>query len=147
MVEANLAEHLDNLETSQWNDKVAILSMWFPSGGNGSLVKVEILLNYTTRFRTGFYPKGDIEYQTLVVTPEKSEQRKGLDPDWEEPGRMLHFANTFRDRVKAFNRMQQDGQFSQLQNTMGDLWTNMMKAVEAAEAAAERVRQAAILGR
>ena len=67
-------------------------------------------------------------------------------PDWEEPGRMLHFANTYRDRVKAFNRMQQDAQFSQLQNTMGNMWTNMMKGA-AAEAAAERARQAAITGR
>ena len=101
--------------------------------------------DYTTRFKTGFYPKGDIEYQTLVVTPEKSEQRKGLDADWEEPGRMLHFANTYRDRVKAFNRMQQDAQFSHLQNTMGNMWANMMENA-AADAAVQQQLQRAISG-
>jgi hypothetical protein len=145
-VEANLAGHLDKLDANQWHDKVAILSVWFPASGAALLVKVEILLDYTPRLKTGFYPKGDLEYETLVVTPEKSEQRKGIDADWEEPGRMLHFANAFRDKVKAFNRKQQDAQFAQLQNTMGAMWSNMMKNA-ANEAAAERARQSAILGR
>jgi hypothetical protein len=145
-VEPNLAAQLDKLESSQWSDKVAILSLWFPGGGDAVLVKAEILLNFTTRLRKGFQPKGDLEYQTLVVTPEKSEQGKGIDADWEEAGRMLHFANSYRDKVKALNRMQQDVQFSHLQETMGAMWSNMMKGA-AAEAAAERTRQSAIMGR
>jgi len=146
-VEPYLAERLDNLDASQWKDKVAILSLWFTGDGTCVLVKVEILLQYVTGFKKGtVYPQGDVDYETLLVTPEKSEPGKGLDEDWEEPGRMLHFANLYRKKVLGFRNMLQTNEHSQLNSIMANMWGNMMKDA-AAEAARQQQMQRAILGR
>ncbi len=146
-VEPNLAGRLDQLNADEWTDKVAIVSLWFTTNGTCVLVKVELLVQYITGFKKGtVYPQGDVDYETLVVTPEKSEPGKGLDEDWEEPGRMLHFANLYKKKVLAFKKMLQTNEHAQLNGVMANLWGNMMKNA-AADTAAQQQMQRALLGR
>jgi len=145
-VEPHLAERLDNLEPDQWKEKVAILSLWFTGDRTCVLVKVEILEQYVTGFKKGtVYPQGDVDYETLVVTPEKSERGKGLDEDWEEPGRMLHFANLYKKKVMGYKKMLQSKEQSQLNSVMSNMWGNMMKDA-AADSARQQQMQRALTG-
>ena len=111
------------------------------------LVKIEILDRYQTGFKKAtFNPEGDVDYYTWVVTPEKAELGKGNDADWEEPGRMLHFAKLYKKKVRAFSRLNQDNQFLELQSVMNGMWVNMMQEA-AAEAARQQALQRAVGGR
>ena len=77
-VEADLVQRLDQLGARKWRDKVSILSLWFPNDGDPLLVKLEILERSEPRIVTGFYPKGDVEYATLVITPRNQEPQRAL---------------------------------------------------------------------
>jgi serine/threonine protein kinase len=146
-VEPRLADRLDKLDPDLRRDKVAILSLWFTRDATCVLVKVEILLRYVTGFKRGSaYPRGDVDYETLQVSPEKTENRKGRDEDWEEPGRMLHFANLYKRKVMAYKKMLLAHEHAQLNNVMSNLWANMMHNA-AADAAQQRQLQRAISGR
>jgi hypothetical protein len=123
------------------------LSLWFTKDATPVLVKVEILLRYVTGFKRGtIYPQGDVDYETLRVSPERTERGKGRDEDWEEPGRMLHFANLYKRRVMRYNKMLLATEHAQLDSMMANMWGNMMKNA-AAEAAQQRRLQRAISGR
>jgi hypothetical protein len=146
-VDPYLAERLDNLDADHRNDKVAILTLWFTADARPVLVKVEILLRYVTGFKRGtVYPQGDVDYETLVVSPEKSERIKARDEDWEEPGRMLHFANHYKREVARYKKMLLSNEHAQLNSIMATMWGNMMRNA-ANEAAQQRQLQRAISGR
>ena len=145
-VEPRVAERVDQIGLGNWTEKVAILSIWFGKDAP-LLVKIEILDSHKTGFkRATFNPEGDVDYFTWVVTPEKAELGKGDDADWETPGRMLHFANLYKKRVRAFNRLNQDRQMLQLQSVMSDMWGSMMQGA-AADAARQQALQRAVGGR
>jgi serine/threonine protein kinase len=146
-VEPNLADRLDQLDADLWRDKVAILSLWFTPDASCVLVKVEILLRYVTGFKRGTaYPQGDVDYETLRVSPQKTERVKGRDEDWEEPGRMLHFANLYKRKVMRYKKILLAQEHAQLNSVMASMWAEMMKNA-ASEAAQQRRLQRAISGR
>jgi serine/threonine-protein kinase len=146
-VEPSLAEHLDRLDTDQWENKLAILSVFFTADKASVLVKAEILEHYETRLAPHkFSPTGDVEYFTLVVTPDGAKPAKGLDEDWEKPGRMLHFANVYKNRVKGFRNMLKQFEQLQLNNVMAGMYADMMKGA-AAEAARQQSLQRRIGGK
>ena len=45
----------------------------------------------------------------------------------EQTGRMLHFANAYKNRVMAFKNMLQASEQAQLQSVMGRMWSQMMR--------------------
>jgi serine/threonine-protein kinase len=145
-VDPGLADRLASLADDQLIDKMAIVSVWFPSGAAPELVKAEILQRYVTGFRKGFGPRGDVDYETLVVTPQGSTVAKADDEDWEQPERMLHFANVYKNRVAAYKNMLRTNEQLQLQSIMGNLWGQMMRDA-AAEAARQGALQRAVGGR
>jgi serine/threonine protein kinase len=145
-VEPGLAGRLDSLTEDQLNDKMAIVTVWFPTGSACQLVKVEILERYVTGFKKGFAPRGDVDYETLVVTPQGSTLVKADDEEWEQPGRMLHFANAYKNRVLAFKNMLQTKDQLQLQHIMENMWGQMMRDA-ATEAARQGALQRAVGGR
>jgi hypothetical protein len=145
-VEPNVAGRLDELPADQWKNKVAILSLWFHRD-EPWLVKIEILERYVTGFKRGtYFPEGDVDYETLVVAPEKAELVKAEDADWEQPGRMLHFAKNYKRQVAAFKRANLDRQHLHLQSVMNNMWGDMMRGA-AAEAARQAALQRAVGGR
>jgi serine/threonine-protein kinase len=145
-VEPGLAARLDSLADDQLNDKMAIVSVWFPGGGAPQLVKADILQRYVTGFRKGFGVRGDVDYETLIVTPQGSALAKSEDEEWEQPERMLHFANVYKNRVAAYKNMLRTNEQLQLQNIMSNLWGQMMRDA-AAEAARQGALQRAVGGR
>ena len=136
-VEPGLAERLDGLGSSKLGGKVSILWVWFARDGHSILVKADILQQYVTRFKQGFggQPIGDVEYQTLTVTPVDSTLQKAPDEDWEQAGRMVHFSNNFKNRVKAYRNRLQDREFAAINSTMSNAFASMMKATAAQQAA------------
>src|SRR5262249_12337552 len=105
-VEPSLAERLDQLASGAVRDKVAILSLYVHKDASCVLVKVELLLRYVTGLKRGaIYPQGDVDYEILLVSPERTERQKAPDEDWEEPGRMLHFANLYKKSILRHKKM------------------------------------------
>jgi len=145
-VEPGLAECIDKLDEDQLKDKMAIVSVWVASDGTCQLVKAEILQRYITGFKKGFVPRGDVDYETLVVTPQGSNLAKAEDADWEQPGRMLHFANAYKNRVLAFKNMLQANEQAKLQSVMGNMWGQMMRDAAAKEAQDRQLRQRLLPG-
>ena len=94
-----------SLAADQWKDKMAILTLWITNDGACGLVKAEILEKATPYIRkVGYTHKGDIEYETLQVTPEGTKAARGNDELWEQVGRMNSFANHYRKQVRAYKR-------------------------------------------
>ena len=92
-VEPNLAERLDRLGQKKLTENVSILTLWFTSRRECVLVRVEILEEYTLGLKKAtYYPEGDVDYKTLRISPDGEVFGKAPDEDWEQPERMLHFA-------------------------------------------------------
>jgi hypothetical protein len=145
-VEPSLAGRLDSLAENQLNDKMTIMTVWFPRDGAPQLVQADILQRYVTGFKKGFATRGDVDYETLVVTPQNSSLVKAEDEEWEQPGRMLHFANAYKNRVAAYKNMLKTNEHLQLQNIMGNMWGQMMRDA-AAGAAQQQALQRGVGGR
>ena len=77
-LEPELASRLDDLRADQWKDRVAILTLWFPSGNPALLVKAEILEKAVpTVKKVGYTHKGHVDYETLSVSALRIEARQG----------------------------------------------------------------------
>ena len=96
--------------------------------------------------KVGYTHKGDIEYETLQVTPEGTKAAKGNDELWEQVGRMNSFANHYRNQVKAYNRMLHDHEQNKLSAQMNTMFGEMMRNA-AAQELQQRQLQRAISGR
>jgi hypothetical protein len=145
-VEADMAQRLDELGEALWRDKVSILSLWFPEGGDAVLVKLELLQSSQPRIVIGFYPKGDVEYGTYVITPEDSKAAKGLDEDWEKVGRMQHFAKVVKHKVNAYKHSLKQREATEISTVMAGMYNQMLRG--AADAAANQAAlQRAVGGR
>src|SRR5262249_51964563 len=88
-LEPRLAERRDGVRPDQLEGKGgAIGTLWVWREGKCGLVGVEILQDTRFGIRTGYKREPDVDYQTLLVTPEGSEPKKGTDGDWEQLERM-----------------------------------------------------------
>ena len=147
-LDPRLAEHLDRLDPAQRKDKVAILTVWVTTGGACVLVQVEILEKAIPRIkRVGYSIQADIEYQTHLVTPERSSLGKGIDTDWEVVGRMISFAHHYKNRVKAMKRLLQTKEQDQMTAQMNRAFGQMMQSALAEDQARLRRQQALTGGR
>src|SRR5262249_40223494 len=98
-LEPRLAEHLDGLSPGQREGKgVAILTVWVTRTGVCALVQVEILQRTAFGVKTGYKHQPDVDYETLLVTPQGSRSTIAADDEWEQVGRMLSFANDYKRR-------------------------------------------------
>ena len=72
------------------------MTLWFTPRGDCVLVRVEILERYFLGFKKAtHYPEGDVDYQTLRISPDGEVLGKAPDEDWEQPERMLSFARNY----------------------------------------------------
>lgn len=141
-VEPRLAAQLDRLTPIE-SDRMAILTLWFRDEGACLLVKVEYLIGWRARIASGtYYPKGDIEYTTLQVRPDGRQAGKAPDDDWEQPGRMLRFANQYKNRIKAVKNQIQNREMLAIQSTMGKMMGDMMRGAAVAEAEQRALQRA-----
>ncbi len=141
-LEPQLAAHFDNLAADQWNDKMAILTLWITKDGASGLVKAEILEKATPYIRkVGYTHKGDIEYETLQVTPQGTKVARGNDELWEQVGRMNSFANHYRNQVKAYKRLLHDKEQNQLSAQMNSMFGDMMRNAAASELQQRQLQQ------
>jgi hypothetical protein len=145
-VEPRLAEHLDGLAPAQLRDKVAILTLWVTGVGTCGLVKVDLLEKVTPRIKKGYLGQADLVYETLQMTPEGSRTARADDADWEQLGRMLHFANVYKGRFKAYRRMVRDSEAAQIGAQMNSMFGQMMRGVAQAEQQ-RMIRERAVGGR
>src|SRR5262249_27963078 len=96
-LEPRLAELLDRFAPVQ-REGAAILTVWVTRSGACALVKVEILQRTKYGVKPGFKHQPDIDYETLLLTPEGSRPVVADDDEWEQVGRMLSFANEYKRR-------------------------------------------------
>ncbi len=145
-IEPRLADRLDVLDGEQRN-RMSIITIWFQENGTGMLVKVESLVGCRPRLAPGsYYPKGDVEYTTLQIWPDGQLTGKAPDEDWEQPGRMLRYANQFKSRIKGFKNQVQSREMLSLQSTMGKMMGDMMRGAAEFEAQ-QRALQRGVGGR
>jgi len=147
-LDPRLAEHLEGLDPAQRKDKVAILTLWVTTGGDCVLVQVEILEKAIPRIKkVGYTVQADIEYQTHLVTPERSSLGKGIDTDWEVVGRMISFAHHYKHQFRAMKRMFQAKEQDQMTFQMNKAFGQMMQNALAEDQARQRREQMLIRGR
>ena len=141
-LEPQLAARFDDLAADQWRDKMAILTLWITKDGACGLVKAEILEKATPYIRkVGYTHKGDIEYETLQVTPQGTRTTRGNKELWEQVGRMNSFATHYRDQVKAYNRLLHDKEQNILSAQMNSMFGDMMRNAAAAELQQRQLQQ------
>jgi serine/threonine-protein kinase len=141
-LEPQLAAQFDNLAAEKWKDKMAILSLWITSDGAYGLVKAEILEKATPYIRkVGYTHKGDIEYETLQVTPLGTKVGRGNNELWEQVGRMNSYANHYRRQVTAYKRMLLDHEQNALSAQMNTMFGEMMRNAAAAELQQRQLQQ------
>ena len=146
-VEPNLAQRLDRLGEKKMTDKMSILTLWFTPRGDCMLVRAEILERYLLGFKKAtHYPEGDVDYQTLRISPDAEVLGKAPDEDWEQPERMLSFARNYEKRVGVYKQVLQTKETLALQNVMGSMYKDMM-AGAAANALQQQQLQRAVGGR
>ncbi|MFI5457252.1 MAG: protein kinase [Isosphaerales bacterium] len=147
-LDPRLAEHLERLDPAQRRDKVAILTLWVTTGGDCVLVQVEILEKAIPRIKKlGYTVQADIEYQTHLVTPERSSLGKGIDTDWEVVGRMISFAHHYKHQFRAMKRMFQAKEQDQMTFQMNKAFGQMMQSALAEDQARLRRQQSLTGGR
>ena len=141
-LEPGLAARFDDLAADQWNDKMAILTLWITNDGACGLVKAEILEKATPYIRkVGYTHKGDIAYETLQVTPQGTKVARGNDELWEQVGRMNSFANHYRKQVTAYKRLLHDKEQNQLSSQMNTMFGEMMRNAAAQELEQRQLQQ------
>ena len=122
--------------------QVAILTLWITRDGACGLVKAEILEKATPYIRkVGYTHKGDIHYETLVVTPEESKVARGNDELWEQVGRMNSFANHYRNQVKGYTRLLHDHEQNKISAQMNTMFGEMMRNAAAQELQQRQLQQ------
>ncbi len=142
-VEPNLAQRLDRLGEKKLTEKVSILTLWFTPRGDCVLVRVEILERYFLGFKKAtHYPEGDVDYQTLRISPDGEVLGKAPDEDWEQPERMLSFARNYEKRVGAYKKMLQANETAMLQNAMGSVYKDMMAGAAASALQQQQLQRA-----
>ena len=141
-LEPKLAEQLDRLGPAKWEQNVAILTVWITGDRACALVKVEILEQTSFRVLKGFgIGQADIEYETLVVTPDDSSLVKVADTEWEQVGRLNLFAKYHKGRFNALRKMLGAAEQNQMTAQMNAMFGNMMRNAAADDLRRQQMEQ------